>query len=671
MDKHQKQILLEKPNARSGVYIFYNLFEKSAYVGETNDFYRRFPEHILSHFGDMNASNDRMMQAEYKKFVVFSVIDNLYQKTTEYSDGAWLIDETVVMYILREKGVCLYNGKKNGDEYSDNLGKKRNFLMDHVSGNLKEKVIGLLHDTWELSEEYIERLICQTTDMLTEKFKRIFQVTVDTLVQLSEEGAEEIWTSLTEDYQKRFPGKAVLLTEENYREECNVMLNKAISISDLKDIGIDAMRVEEFYDLIDQGAFDRFVISKFGNYLDQSTLNILSIKQHDIAHCRLSDLRLGTDAEAGICLWGLRRFNADKVREHLGTDRAPRYVMLLLTPSKNQSASLTAKNPDDMKAAFPRDRQEAETMEDYRCRLYRKAAKDLFGYARAYLSVQDNLYYRLPETMFPLVLDEKEKLSALMISKMKYMDVSFDNINCLIAHMHTILITNGAVNQAAQSFKGETSHVLATLKKENRDKFKNYLDDLKHAGSPEFSGGAVSVVIGKLEYPYIIRVSSLPSVSEYFQSEKPKIIIETAGDKKPRKNSQITRVIALQCEKGINKAWIFADDNLKIGNEDFADENTNAELMEKCREEGVEGTFTLTDAHVLEICSAKLTQPIRVALCSSNVNVCIYRTDSAKYHLYWFFAGNNNKLYGIRYSKKEWVDLRLYKNPVMPFFLEN
>ena len=137
------------------------------------------------------------------------------------------------------------------------------------------------------------------------------------------------------------------------------MLNNAISISDLKDIGIDAMRVEEFCDLIDQGAFDRFVISKFGNYLDQSMLNILSIKQHDIAHCRLSDLRLGTDAEAGICLWGLRRFDADKVREYLGTDRAPRYVMLLLTPSKNQSASLTAKNPDDMKAAFPRDRQEA------------------------------------------------------------------------------------------------------------------------------------------------------------------------------------------------------------------------------------------------------------------------------------------------------------------------
>ena len=80
--------------------------------------------------------------------------------------------------------------------------------------------------------------------------------------------------------------------------------------------------------------------------------------------------------------------------------------------------------------------------------------------------------------------------------------------------------------------------MLATLKKENRDKFKNYLDDLKHAGSPEFSGGAVSVVIGKLEYPYIIRVSSLPSVSEYFQSEKPKIIIETAGDKKPRKNKK-------------------------------------------------------------------------------------------------------------------------------------
>ena len=325
MDKHQKQILLEKPNARSGVYIFYNLFEKSAYVGETSDFYRRFPEHILSHFGDMNASNDRMMQAEYKKFVVFSVIDNLYQKTTEYSDGAWLIDETVVMYILREKGVCLYNGKKNGDEYSDNLGKKRNFLMDHVSGNLKEKVIGLLHDTWELSEEYIERLICQTTDMLTEKFKRIFQVTVDTLVQLSEEGAEEIWTSLTEDYQKRFPGKAVLLTEENYREECNVMLNKAISISDLKDIGIDAMRVEEFYDLIDQGAFDRFVISKFGNYLDQSTLNILSIKQHDIAHCRLSDLRLGTDAEAGICLWGLRRFT--QTRSENTSEQTARRVM--------------------------------------------------------------------------------------------------------------------------------------------------------------------------------------------------------------------------------------------------------------------------------------------------------------------------------------------------------
>ena len=208
----------------------------------------------------------------------------------------------------------------------------------------------------------------------------------------------------------------------------------------------------------------------------------------------------------------------------------------------------------------------------------------------------------------------------------------------------------------------------ATVKKENREKFKN---DLKHAGSPEFSGGAVSVVIGKLEYPYIIRVSSLPSVSEYFQSEKPKIIIETAGDKKPENNSQITRVIALQCEKGINKAWIFADDNLKIGKEDFADKNTNAELMEKCREEGVEGTFTLTDAHVLEICSAKLTQPIRFALCSSNVNVCIYRTNSKKDHLYWFFAGNNNKLYGIRYLKKSGWTYGCPKNPVMPFFLEN
>ena len=80
-----------------------------------------------------------------------------------------------------------------------------------------------------------------------------------------------------------------ICTLKNYRSVCNSLFQVKLSVKELKSYGeyennadkmakIKKLTLDEFIDLIDKGAFDHCIFSKFGHYITQSPADILQTK---------------------------------------------------------------------------------------------------------------------------------------------------------------------------------------------------------------------------------------------------------------------------------------------------------------------------------------------------------------------------------------------------------
>ena len=67
----EKTIIVNKPKRHAGVYAILNILEKKVYIGETNDFYHRIPEHIIGIFENSNNENQNILKLIILKFLFF------------------------------------------------------------------------------------------------------------------------------------------------------------------------------------------------------------------------------------------------------------------------------------------------------------------------------------------------------------------------------------------------------------------------------------------------------------------------------------------------------------------------------------------------------------------------------------------------------------------------
>ena len=353
-----EQIILEIPQKRSGVYIILNPVRLCAYVGETEDFYRRLVEHIRSIYKLEFSSNKRLEDEECKAFEIFSLIFANYSKKCTKGTMDWIIHETIAMYLIRKHGFTLYNGTESG---KDNTGNERKFLLDNsvVGDELEQRVLNYLKEKDPKFESLIDTPYTNWEDLINDAAQELnnyitsqarYQIPLSKFPETCESERIDEWNrrvntlqTTNRDYYK--------ITKENVGSVCYELyskyLSKHASIAEMQHCGLRDVKPEELACLANEGKLDRIIVSKFGDYLDQSVKTILSTKQYDIENNCLKDLEglctVPERGDNGICFWALRRLDIESGSDLLsyhGKDKGPRYAILSYTPSICKQSSI-------------------------------------------------------------------------------------------------------------------------------------------------------------------------------------------------------------------------------------------------------------------------------------------------------------------------------------------
>lgn len=536
----QKQIIVEKPEQDSGVYVIVNPITMRAYIGETVNFYRRWAEHVGSIFGLESSSNHNLEAEETKTFEIFSAILADYQKGVGRNFAKdWLIHETVMMYVFRKNSFTLYNGKAG----KDNTGRERAFIIDEeVTGeDLKQKVIAYL-EALDVQKDALtgfeaegwEDLFQAAEEEMNKSFLGRFSMSLTEFVKLKDNPAErmKLWCQRSRASLKK--ELFYCITEENAYITCKEMyvtaFSKRVLASDLKGCGLKEISAEQFADMAREGALNRIVVSKYGAYYDQSVETILSTKVYDIQHNKLGDLQgldiVGSE-DAGVCFWALKRLDIEATREFLSEDEAckkPRYVILRYT-SSNKSAYSVAKSENlKLKYMLALNPWEEEGLEDFfkriRSTLDEEPLSDIakekyaLGYANTEKEIKRGYKFSYPENMFPEVIDKKEINKALLISELSFVNADYKDMDDLYDYFYSHTGEGGKMINELSTTLGSRkygkvssmSHCCAQVKEERQSALAEYLRDRNNYEE----NGKVSFLLAKLEYPYIIALANSP-----------------------------------------------------------------------------------------------------------------------------------------------------------------
>ena len=232
----EKTIIVNKPQRHAGVYAILNILEKKVYIGETNDFYHRIPEHIIGIFENSNNENQNILNAQTHNFEIFVLLDmlDIYDKNSknnnQYSqEQLWLFHETLYMYLFRKYGFKLYNKVGHDND-------KRSFL-DNSNDNLDDLYRGLQKYCQEknikpkdILKDKEESLLNQAEKQLKEDFEKYFNVSISVFSTLSPMELDEIWTNRLSSIKKN--NKLVsICTRKNYRSVCNSLFQVKLSVA--------------------------------------------------------------------------------------------------------------------------------------------------------------------------------------------------------------------------------------------------------------------------------------------------------------------------------------------------------------------------------------------------------------------------------------------------------
>lgn len=523
----EKTIIVNKPKRHAGVYAILNILEKKVYIGETNDFYHRIPEHIIGIFENSNNENQNILNAQTHNFEIFVLLDMLdtYDKNSknnnQYSqEQLWLFHETLYMYLFCSYGFKLYNKVGHDND-------KRSFLNNSYSDPddlyrglqkyCQEKNINENDISKGILEDDKKSLLSQAIEQLETDFDNYFNVPISTFSTLSPMELDEIWTNHLSSIKKN--DLFSICTLKNYRSVCNSLFQVKLSVEELKSYGkyendadkmdkIKKLTLDEFIDLIDKGAFDHCIFSKFGHYITQSPADILQTKLYDLNHNHYNDLNLEEFAisknSSNICFWALKRLNLEGTRKNLQEMKeTPCYVIMPYTTSKNQ---FKKNNNSYFNISDKFNKAPDNTWDEYRNSLHKKQNDSSIITDYSLDHKKRTKKEKIPNNMIPPIATTSEKINALLISELFYLDSQFTdnvkNIYPFFSSFNKDMIKNELTN----TFSSSCSHTCAKLK--DRNNLIEYLKDFnietdKNDSSDEDTGDT-AFLIAKIEYPYII-----------------------------------------------------------------------------------------------------------------------------------------------------------------------
>lgn len=534
MGEADVNILIQIPHHRTGVYVIYNPFKKMAYVGE-GDVCERMAVHMTKL---MNGKHNNKLNTENEKyFVMLSVINADYYKkrnitTTHDNEKPWIIHETIVMYVLREFGIKLYNGSEDG---KDNIGYRRSFLIndDTTAEDLKTKTLSFLNEE--------SKGVSNDWDDLIEKVKdELISSLFDQLKVYDGKFIRELdpknWSGIKKELREKEDWKSAK-SEKGIKTICNKLRQRKLTKEDIKLMGIPSISVEDTIKHLNDGDFDRFIFHKFGNYIGQTLDTIFRIKINDMEKVELGDLQgldINRDREnEGICLWSARNINAMATRDILSSqknEKKPRYMIMQYT-----SSAKNGKSDYEFEEINPRT---GESLEDFLDRFKtNETLKTSFpkGYPK---KEKKNYRYKkeevipLPLNMTPPFIEKQVKhYIALIVSEIKYFDgeINMDDLcHCFrsiyggyspekeLAYTNELAYTLGIQGvpstipanykcEHKQDYSKATGHssvssICAKIKEDEKDKAISLLKKSKRDDKSDFT----SFLIARLEYPYII-----------------------------------------------------------------------------------------------------------------------------------------------------------------------
>ena len=378
------ELVIKRPTYANGVYIALQLIKKRAYVGESNDIFRRIGEHIYGIAeieSEGYSSNLNLINEDDKRIEFLEVHNNIntYKKRGWHSDiwTPWIYDETIYMFLMRKYGYTLYNDKK------DNVGYKRSFILKDTLtspiidlkkynediSKLKEKTISYLLKLKLKSGYATESQISEDIDKYDLKLKEIFEDIFDKDIkdgvwQFSSQDLEQIWNNKVrkiEQGNKKKTGKDFLSMSyylikksEDAKKYVKEMSGKSLHKGTVELCGIKPLSQAKLAEMIQSKKMDTTIFSSFGAYLGQSATTILATKSEDLKRHKLIQNGSGEweiilcdtviGEEKGFCEWSLKNLNEIDTRDFFETTnenkKEPKYIFLTYTPSRVQSREI-------------------------------------------------------------------------------------------------------------------------------------------------------------------------------------------------------------------------------------------------------------------------------------------------------------------------------------------
>ena len=546
-----EKVIVTKPQERCGVYAIINLVRKKVYIGESMDLYQRLSDHIRNiMFGleDNGTNNNLVRDAKEngRTFEVFSVLfapDYDKSKKDVQRNHDWILDETIYMYLFRKYGFELYNG----EDGRDNLGGERKFLIDNeLAGDALENAMQTFFD------KRFGKTLCELSALTDETRQMVWNIRAKSMiVEKMEPGNGDILYALDPSAKKSYVSSV-----------CNELLKERLKKEDMERCGVGGMDLREFVSLVNNGELDRIAFCKFGHYLDQSPVTILSTKCYDIKHNKMIagekglEIVSNTEEGKGVCFWAFKKKpkNAEKYLSEY--NKEPKYVIMPYTTSEaykdgekdiklkeKAKVNLNPYDGESMEQFFGRmwesyktkerdvkylfekydewnKKAEAAYGEDYqKCldekgRLLNKRmdVPDMFALGYSFgRGKKDRVPH--PNGMFPEVVVKwsvnestgnirNSSNVAFLISELRYVDVKMSDEDILPFYISQ---TN---NPIAKTMLGINSKCCAELLKERKSPFLEHLQSINSRRLEDRE--EVQFLIAKLEYPYIITLYNDP-----------------------------------------------------------------------------------------------------------------------------------------------------------------
>lgn len=492
-----KVIGIQPHSTTSGVYIFLNILEKKAYVGQTSNYATRIITHLNNMFIDskethISGTNINMRLEANKAFEV-AFFPKKYNGNTDI-----LFDyETALMCICRENGWLLYNGDENHE--TDDLKRKLLISTDFLPNiNWWEncRLKGYLKTS---NADDIYKDIKQEFD---DWFKNTYHIPFSDIIQKNHQDLLTIWSNRVQQFMD---------PKNNFfwiSSDKKINVSKTLTRKDVSNCKIESKSLKELYD---KKIWEYAVWSSFGVYGAQGPITILKTKLYDLEHFSLQKntsnnfFEISKKCETenipeGICFWSLQSWAPKHKRNALSchNDGVDCYTgpRLLFLPYTSSTAQIEL---DAIHLGI--EMADTETLNEYLPRIKELKEKYNERFASGYKIGKSKVNF--PEGMFPMLVTKKGKKMAFLISRLYYVEEidTTDKLNEFKGFFTTVykdpLAPQSRLNEIATLQKKQPCFLTVS----DTEKIDNYLQNL-----PQTENDEVKLLVALLTYPYIVDV---------------------------------------------------------------------------------------------------------------------------------------------------------------------